>query len=146
MCDTELSGRRTSWCSDECSDAYYRITSSAFLRAETFERDKGVCGYCGIDTYAIERRVKALDYLARKAAWKVLNENGFNSYQSMWQADHVIPMAEGGSSEPSNIVTSCTPCHKAKTAEQAARTAMQRKLIGQKWIDTARNQRMLPFP
>lgn len=36
-------------------------------------------------------------------------------------ADHVVPKAEGGGDERENYQGLCTPCHKAKTAEEAAR-------------------------
>ena len=30
-----------------------------------------------------------------------------------------MPLVDGGSHEPSNLQTLCTPCHKRKTAEEA---------------------------
>lgn len=36
-------------------------------------------------------------------------------------ADHIVPKAEGGGDERENYQGLCTPCHKAKTAEEAAR-------------------------
>lgn len=33
------------------------------------------------------------------------------------QLDHVVPLAKGGTDEPSNRQGLCDPCHKAKTAE-----------------------------
>ena len=40
---------------------------------------------------------------------------------SLWQADHVIPLAENGGNGLSNLQTCCLPCHKAKTERQAVR-------------------------
>lgn len=39
------------------------------------------------------------------------------------EVDHVIPQAEGGSEDESNLQAICTDCHKAKTAEEAKRGA-----------------------
>ena len=40
-----------------------------------------------------------------------------------WDADHHIPLWEGGEHVASNIVRRCEPCHKRKTAEEAGRRA-----------------------
>lgn len=37
-------------------------------------------------------------------------------------ADHVVPKSEGGSDDRSNYQGLCTPCHRAKTAAEAARS------------------------
>ncbi|WP_156002640.1 HNH endonuclease [Sphingomonas melonis] len=36
-------------------------------------------------------------------------------------ADHIVPKAEGGTDDRDNYQGACVPCHKAKTAEEAAR-------------------------
>lgn len=150
LCDGELSGRRTSWCSDECSDAYYILTSSSFLRVKIYARDKGICKKCGLDCEALERRINMMNNKAKPAAKTVLFENGFSirigawcDTGSLWDADHIDPLNEGGSWELSNVQTLCSPCHKEKTAEQASRRAKQRKLIGHKAIDTNKRLKLL---
>lgn len=35
------------------------------------------------------------------------------------QVDHRIPKAQGGTDDEANLQAICTPCHKAKTAEEA---------------------------
>lgn len=64
--------------------------------------------------------------LTRAQAAKVLELRGpgtaiVSSLPSLWQADHVIPLAERGGNGLSNLQTCCLPCHKAKTERQAAR-------------------------
>lgn len=149
LCDEPCSGRRSSWCSDKCLVAYSLATSSSFLRQATYERDKGICNSCGIDAEALQTRLNLMHYEQRGEAFSVLRENGFNapmfsrrtsSCGSLWDADHVEPMDEGGSWELSNVQTLCHPCHKEKTAEQAARRGKQQRLIGKKW---RRTQEML---
>jgi 5-methylcytosine-specific restriction protein A len=43
-----------------------------------------------------------------------------------WEADHIIPLAEGGTNELSNYRTLCVPCHKAETRALAGRLAQRR--------------------
>lgn len=43
------------------------------------------------------------------------------------QADHIIPIAEGGSrDDPTNLQGLCGPCHQLKTAEDRARATERR--------------------
>ena len=46
-CGAPLSGRRTSWCSDECRDATI-IRYGINVRHQVWNRDDGVCARCGI--------------------------------------------------------------------------------------------------
>ena len=47
-----------------------------------------------------------------------LRHRGFNPDQSYWQADHIVPIADGGDEfDPDNIRTLCRPCHKAVTKQ-----------------------------
>ena len=41
-------------------------------------------------------------------------------------ADHIVPKAEGGGDERSNYQGLCIPCHKAKTAGEAAQARARR--------------------
>lgn len=43
-----------------------------------------------------------------------------------WQADHDIPIEDGGEHVIENLRPRCTPCHKAKTAREAADRAQAR--------------------
>ena len=41
--------------------------------------------------------------------------------RSRWQCDHIVPREQGGSNDESNLQPLCTtPCHEAKSAEEAA--------------------------
>ncbi len=57
------------------------------IRFETFKRDGFTCRYCG-----------------RKTPQVVL------------EVDHVVPVAEGGTDDPENLVTSCFECNRGKGA------------------------------
>lgn len=37
--------------------------------------------------------------------------------------DHIAPKAEGGTDDPANLQSICRPCHKLKTAAEAARAS-----------------------
>lgn len=42
-------------------------------------------------------------------------------------ADHIIPLAEGGTGERENMQGICGPCHKAKTAKEATRARARQR-------------------
>lgn len=44
-----------------------------------------------------------------------------------WEADHQVPLEDGGGHDPTNIVRSCVPCHRAKTAAEATEHAARRR-------------------
>lgn len=59
------------------------------LRYEILRRDNHACRYCGATAPDVKLTV-----------------------------DHVVPVALGGSDEPSNLVTACEPCNSGKSASQ----------------------------
>ena len=139
LCDGELPSRRRAWCSEDCLDAYFMVISGSHVRVKVFERDRGVCAECGLDTNELENRVRYLAMEPKRVAVNMLAAQGFNAslwggWTSLWDADHIDPLNEGGGYGLDNLQTLCTPCHKEKTAEQAGRKAKQRKLIGKKFL------------
>nr|WP_232307293.1 HNH endonuclease signature motif containing protein [Sphingomonas sp. Y57] len=42
-------------------------------------------------------------------------------------ADHIVPLAEGGTGDRSNYQGLCDDCHRAKTAREAARARLRRR-------------------
>jgi len=72
---------------------------------------------CRADTEALRKRFRKLDYRARREflkEWKVKEA----WRRSLWDADHVIPVAEGGGEcDLANMRTLCLKCHRAVTAE-----------------------------
>lgn len=139
-CGKELSGRRTSWCSDECKFEALTICYPSFARDAVWRRDKGVCAKCGVDAAKLQRAVYRMTQRLRKAkkfklaeAWvKRWRDRGwpidqYNS-RSWWDADHIQPVVEGGGGcGLDNYRTLCVPCHKAETAELARRRAKARQ-------------------
>lgn len=79
-----------------------RITISKKLRFEVFKRDAFACQYCG-----------------QKAPDVVLN------------CDHVKPVAEGGTSDILNLITSCFDCNSGKGARSLSEQAVLNKQMDQ---------------
>jgi 5-methylcytosine-specific restriction endonuclease McrA len=152
QCSTEVPVGRRTFCSEGCVDGWRVKTDPTFMRQAVLHRDRGICAECGTDTLAIEqdiRNVQAMDTTDHKAApprWKrppgyidgreharasVLRLHGINpatSRTSFWDADHKVPVIEGGGEcDLDNIRTLCIPCHQRVTAELAARRADARQ-------------------
>ena len=68
-----------------------RKAISKRVRFEVFKRDRFKCVYCGAATPSV-----------------------------VLEVDHVIPVAEGGSNDISNLVTACKPCNQGKGARPLA--------------------------
>ena len=109
--------RRRRW-HPECLDEY-TASDPGEMRRVMRKRDRGRCALCRLDTNALRRELKGRGR-ARK-----LRERGFKARQSLWEVDHIVPLIDGGGHEANNLQTLCTPCHKAKTAEEARSRAMQ---------------------
>ena len=62
-----------------------------------------------------------LELFSREPLCRKCKANGRTSVAT--QRDHIIPLAEGGTEEDSNIQALCEPCHGEKTAEEAKRGA-----------------------
>jgi len=91
-------------------------TDPGYLREKVLERDAGVCAKCGIDTVSLRRDMRRLDFAARR---KFLKEWGLTerSRKSLWDADHIVPVAEGGGQcDLANMRTLCLKCHRQATA------------------------------
>jgi 5-methylcytosine-specific restriction protein A len=109
------SGRRT-FCSDACVHEWKLRTDPGYLRERVLARDAGVCAKCGVDTIALRRDMRRLDYAARR---KLLRDWGLseNNRKSLWDADHIVPVVEGGGQcDLANMRTLCLKCHRAATA------------------------------
>lgn len=119
-CGGEVPPRRRTFCGDACVHQWKLRTDPAYLREQVFARDRGVCALCGLDTEALRKDKRKLDYKARRAF-----ETEWGGRKSMWDADHIVPVAEGGGEcDLSNMRTLCLRCHRAETA------ALRKRLSG----------------
>jgi len=115
-CHAETPPRRRTFCSDACVHEWKLRTDPGYLREQVFKRDAGVCAQCGINTVHLRKEMRRLDYAARK---KFLKEWGLaeKSRKSLWDADHIVPVAEGGGQcDLTNMRTLCLKCHRVVTA------------------------------
>ena len=84
-------------------------TDPGYLRGQVFARDKGVCALCGINTEALRMEKRKLDWAARRKF-----EKEWGRRRSLWDADHIVPVSEGGGEcDLSNMRTLCLKCHRA---------------------------------
>ncbi len=132
-CEGPVPEGRSVWCSNACiQDALIRCSMSyavGFIR----RRDKGICAVCGLDTTKVVKAYKAERAAVKKPLTKKgraelakiderYKEKGFRPGMRGWDADHIIPVVEGGGHcTLDNYRTLCVPCHKVSTKELAFR-------------------------
>lgn len=125
-CGDAVPRGRFTFCSPACVHEWKLRTDPGYLREQVFLRDRGVCAQCGLDTEALRKDKRKLDYTARRRFEK---EWGRRRY--LWDADHILPVVEGGGEcDLSNMRTLCLPCHLAVTAALRQRIGARRKPQG----------------
>lgn len=86
----------------------------------------------------IDRRLKGLARARIKSMKSRLRDLGFHGLgytdtshtESLWQADHILPVEHGGGGcGLDNFQTLCIPCHKRKTRQQAQARKIARRLF-----------------
>jgi 5-methylcytosine-specific restriction enzyme A len=128
-CDLEiLAKRRRTFCSDYCVDQWRLRTDPGYVRERVFARDRGVCAGCGADTVAIFAALKRARGKERAAGLRFYGMKTISSRRSLWDADHVVPVAEGGGQcDLDNLRTLCVACHREATAALRARISGRQK-------------------
>ena len=118
-----MSGRRRTFCSDACVHEWRLRSSTSYLRECVFERDAGVCALCGIDTHKTRKRIMRLPFAQRMHELRSLQTQGLihKGRKTWWEADHIVPVVEGGDSNLENMRTLCIPCHRGVTRELRVR-------------------------
>lgn len=142
-CGESVRPPRRSWCSDGCVSEYQALQPDALRRA-VFERDRGICALCGRDCQALETRInerlrglvggntRQLELRARGRWHRMFQRLGVpvlsfhRLARSLWDADHTVPLVEGGANTVENMRTLCLPCHKRQTRALAGRRAAAR--------------------
>jgi 5-methylcytosine-specific restriction enzyme A len=116
-CSLEVPPGRFTFCSEYCVHEWKLRTQPGYLREQVLLRDRGICASCGVDTIAAARRLRyscGAKRLALMRYWGM----GTRPRKSLWDADHIIPVAEGGGEcDLENIRTLCLRCHRIVTAE-----------------------------
>lgn len=139
-CRGELQGRRTSFCSDACVHEWKIRTNPGYVRALVFDRDRGVCALCALDTEAAAIEASKAIGCRFKSGWmrsegiRYLRSKGIMvkpNRNSLWDADHIVPVAEGGGEcGLDNYRTLCLKCHDQVTRELVERLARARSEQG----------------
>ncbi|MDQ2834895.1 MAG: HNH endonuclease [Acidobacteriota bacterium] len=118
-CDLEiLAKRRRTFCSDYCVHQWRLRTDPGYLRDQVFARDRGMCAGCGIDAVKAYSALKRARGAARVAGQRLYGMKSAASRRSLWDADHIRPVAEGGGQcDLDNLRTLCLLCHRDATAQ-----------------------------
>ncbi len=116
-CRLEVPARRFTFCSEYCVHEWKLRTDPGYLREQVHRRDNGVCSQCGVNTqaaYAELKRSRGTHRLKLLAQWGLKRI----SRKSLWDADHIVPVVEGGGEcDIANLRTLCLVCHKKQTLE-----------------------------
>lgn len=116
-CNLEVPTRRSTFCSDWCVEEWRLRTDPGYLREKVLHRDHGVCAQCGVDCLTAWSHLKRLRGASRMKAlldWGL--RPGSTLRKSLWDADHIVPVVEGGGEcDLENIRTLCLKCHRTVT-------------------------------
>lgn len=114
------------------------------------EREHEICQVCGMDCGMLRRVVLwVINHDRKTELWgtaysgmimdellklgiaiKLTNNNNFVT----WEADHIIPVAEGGKHHEDNIRTLCVTCHRRVTKKLKQRIAEKQRLAREGYI------------
>lgn len=122
-----------------CVHAWALRSWPDYARRHVLARDGGVCAACGTDTIMLRAAFTCMmraspaytrdpDALVIGAAVAIGYTRGDLGRLSLWEADHIVPVAEGGGETGlENLRTLCLPCHRRATAALAKRMAARRR-------------------
>lgn len=114
-CAMEVPPRRQTFCSPWCVHEWRLRSNPGYLREQVLLRDKGVCAVCRVDTvhaFHVLRRVRGVRRAELLTRWGLTRMNR----RSLWDADHTLPVAEGGGEcDLENLRTLCVLCHRKAT-------------------------------
>lgn len=112
------------------------------FRDQVFKRDGGVCAGCGRDCEA-ERRAwldrtpgaSFDDASPEGRAWfalpweerEMIRQAWMAEEPDGWDADHIVPLEDGGEHTLANAQTLCKPCHAVKTGRENSERAARRR-------------------
>lgn len=108
-----------------CQEALDLRINWGAMRMRAFSRDFGTCRACGFDAEgaALELTRQAVERRAARGATpfgRLLVDSGFDLSSSLWEADHVLALADGGAHDVDWLWVLCQLCHGRKTQLEAA--------------------------
>ncbi len=141
-----LARRRRTFCSDFCVHQWRLRSDPGYLREEVFARDRGICALCQADTVRIFNALRRARGPNRQAGLDLYGLKHIRSRRSLWDADHILPVAEGGGQcDLDNLRTLCLPCHREVTAQLRLRLRQPSPLVDSPVSATALQPKSLPF-
>ncbi len=115
-CNLEVPKGRLTFCSEWCVNEWKLRSNPGYLREQVFERDRGICSLCKTDCEHELRHLKRQRGKAKLSAWAKWGLRP-GSRASLWDADHILPVVEGGGEcDLDNLRTLCIRCHRVVTA------------------------------
>jgi hypothetical protein len=141
-CSLEVPRGRFTFCSEYCVHEWKLRTQPAYVREQVLKRDRGICACCGMDTIAATRQLR-YSRAARRTALLAYWGLKKRTRKSLWDADHILPVAEGGGEcDLDNMRTLCLCCHRQATIALRERIRMgkstkYRRISGSPATETA---------
>lgn len=139
-CRVELPSRRMTWCRDQdpatgfnpCLAEFFARQHYPSARPYVWIRDRGHCRDCGRDLRYQDQQNPRFSRV-----WREMSPEAWEAHRlkigggaEPWECDHIVPVAKGGGALGlDNLQVLCVPCHKRKTAEQAAEAAAERRAL-----------------
>jgi 5-methylcytosine-specific restriction protein A len=128
-CAMEVPAGRRTFCSAWCVHEWRMRSNPGYLRDQVLLRDKGICAECRVDTihaHHVLRRARGARKLELLSRWNMTRLNR----RSLWDADHILPVAEGGGEcDLENIRTLCLKCHRVATQRLRERLRAMREAL-----------------
>lgn len=118
-CGGDVPAGRRSWCGDACVERHRIANWQGYARQRVWERDRGRCASCGLADGDFHGPVKN----AHLRAGNTMLSCPFLP----WEADHIVPLIEGGDGTMENLRTLCRPCHVAETVKLRKRLSEKRE-------------------
>jgi len=137
------------FCGGPCTETYFMKRSSRSARWAIANLEGGVCRTCKLDAEKLRSQLKRfatvearqhyftasggaseleLAFFTRLTAAKQRHVLENPKGSSLWEADHVLAVADGGGeADLQNFQTLCIACHAEKTKAEAKRRAQERR-------------------
>lgn len=114
-CEAPVPRGRVFWCGEICIEEYRLRGDWNHLRDYIINRDKAkgcaICKSRRLSPSLVKER-RAVGLVGRVTAFRTYEFWGpYNPVEYAWEVDHIVPVAEGGTDEPTNLRLLCRPCH-----------------------------------
>lgn len=131
-CKGPVEPPKRTFCGPDCVHEWRLRSDTEYLRTQVFARDKGICSKCGVAALALRQELRKLQRENRDEWLKAIEAHQLTENQAqfstLWEADHINPVVEGGGlCGLANMQTLCVKHHKEKTTAEAKERALKRK-------------------